>query len=649
MSAPLTSRPRLLAGAGLAAVTGIATAAVLTATLGTGVPGVVPPPAASASELLPAFGDCEELRQWYVDAALPFVGAYGFTGGHGGPVLLDGLAAEGWVARAQGEAGDSLGTGDAVTSSSTGTNVQEAGVDEPDLAKTDGRTVYRVQGRRLLVVDVSGEQPRRLAEIRLPGNRWEQRELLLLDDVVIVVSSQQGYRGGPVIMEGDIARPELSGPWGVPEAGTTRLVAVDVSDRGAPRVTSDQRVDGSLVAAREYGDGTVRVVTDSGLPPFDFVRPHRDRTDKEATRINRGIVRDSTIEDWLPGVRRSEGGRQPVLGCEDVRHPQKPSGFGTITVLTFDGTDPTDLDAVAVTAAGDLVYSSADRLYVATMESSWWEPVPLDVVPRIIRPDKAHTVVHAFALDDATTSYTASGEVRGTVRDRWSFSEHDGRLRVATALGDRWRPRENAVSVLEEDGDRLRVVGTVDGLGPDEAIQSVRWFGDLAVVVTFRQTDPLYTLDLSDPTAPEVIGELKIRGFSAYLHPVGDERLLGLGRNATLRGEDLGAQAALFDLSDLGDVVRTDTLGLGRSDWFTAASDPRTFTYLPEQRVALTGVTSWRGDSRLLALEVGTDGTLREGRSWRAGRWSAEAVRALPLGDGRVALVDRGVRIIDVG
>ena len=137
------------------------------------------------------------------------------------------------------------------------------------------------------------------------------------------------------------------------------------------------------------------------------------------------------------------------------------------------------------------------------------------------------------------------------------MSEHDGNLRVATALGrDSWTPRENAVTVLAERGDRLTEVGRVDGLGVDEQIQSVRWFGDLAVVVTFRRTDPLYAVDLADPEAPRVLGALKIPGFSSYLQEVGDGRVLGIGQEATDAGRRTGFQESLFDVSDPSDPQR---------------------------------------------------------------------------------------------
>ena len=590
----------------------------------------LPTPVAATG--LPAFTGCEELRRWYVRTALPRVGPWGFETPYGG------LRAE--LAFADAATSETK----AVGGSDTGTNVQEEGVDEPDLAKTDGEILVRIADRDLVVVDVSGERKRALSRTRLPGGWHQGRELLLVGDTVLVVGTYDAY--GWALDTASRVVP------GHAVATRTHLMRVDVSDPRHPRIAGHQRVDGGIVGAREYGDGTVRVVVGTGLPDLDFVHPTKDRTPREARRANRAAVRAAPVEDWLPGIRQGDGrGRHPLLGCGDVRHPEQESGVGTLSVLTLDIDDPLALVATAITAAGDLAYSSAGRLYVATMDSPWWDVLPVTEERALTgRGPAPSTQVHAFALDGGATTYVASGNVPGTVRDRWSFSEHDGRLRVATALGRGWQPRENAVHVLEETGDTLRVVGRVDGLGPREQIRSVRWLGDLAVVVTFRQTDPLYTLDLADPAHPRVLGELKIRGYSGYLHPVGDGLLLGLGQDATARGRSLGGQAAVFDLADTGAVRRTGTVGFPASAHLATEWEPRAFTYLPEKRTALVPVEDWRRERvRLVALRAGADGGLSVAGSWPLRRWGASAVRALPLPDGRLALVHRGVRIVDVG
>ncbi len=640
----MTSTRRGLTVFAVGATAGAAACALLTTGVlaaGLGAAGRLVVPSAAAAGL-PAFGDCEELRRWYVDAALPQVGPWGLGGGvvpmYAGAERSDAAASAPLAAQ---------DTSGAVGSSGTGTNTQEADVDESDIAKTDGSLVVRISGRELVVTDVSGSRPRELSRTTLPGQspgqRLGQPELLLRDDHVVVVGDEVP---DPVLYGGD-DRSFLP----VPSTETrTHVISFDLGDPSAPVVTDHQVVDGGAISTREYADGTVRVVVTTGYPPLDFVQPNRDRSAREATRANRKIVRAASIDQWLPGIRSAGGERTPLLDCADVRHPRKPSGFGTISVLTFPFDDADHLDATAVTAAGDLVYSSADRLYVATT-SGGSMPVPVD---EPMTSDRAvtssqRTEVHAFALDGRRTSYVASGGFAGMVKDRWSFSEYDGRLRVAAQLPRGVRSADNAVLVLDERGDRLAETGRVDGLGKGEDIQSVRWFGDLAVVVTFRQTDPLYTVDLSEPDRPRVVGALKIPGYSSYLHPVGDDLLVGVGHDATSSGSDLGAQAASFDLRDLTHVRRVDTVGFGEQTDVSAGVDPRAFTYLPSERTLVTPVQDWMtGGSRFVALHVGSDGTLTETGSWVTRRYAGETVRTLPLGDGRVALVGDVVRVVDV-
>jgi uncharacterized secreted protein with C-terminal beta-propeller domain len=179
----------------------------------------------------------------------------------------------------------------------------------------------------------------------------------------------------------------------------------------------------------------------------------------------------------------------------------------------------------------------------------------------------------------------------------------------------------------------------------------VRWFDDLAVVVTFRQTDPLYTVDLSSPAHPRLVGTLTIPGYSAYLHPLGGDRLLGIGQDATASGRNLGAQAATFDLRDPHRVRRTGTLAFGSWTDCPVGWDSRAFTYLPDRRVALVPVSRWSdGSTTVVAVRVGTDGSLARVRAWRTTRGTdGTGPRALPLGGDRVALVDRAVRLVHVG
>jgi uncharacterized secreted protein with C-terminal beta-propeller domain len=274
------------------------------------------------------------------------------------------------------------------------------------------------------------------------------------------------------------------------------------------------------------------------------------------------------------------------------------------------------------------------------------------------RSQDVQTELHAFKLDGLSTTYVGSGHVDGTVRDRWSLDEHDGKLRVAWTRdrsgtitdrnGETRQHTRNGITVFSERDGALVPTGSIGDLGVDENIQSVRWFDDLAVLVTFRQMDPLYTIDLSDQDHPRKIGALKIPGYSGYLHPIGDDLLLGLGVDATTEGRNLGSQAAVFDIGDLADPRRVSTEQFGEQSSLPALDDPRGFTWLPDGRTGLTTVASWTSDrARLVALHVAASGALDARDLATDVGWNA---RTLPLDDGRVALVDdKDLRILDVG
>jgi uncharacterized secreted protein with C-terminal beta-propeller domain len=252
--------------------------------------------------------------------------------------------------------------------------------------------------------------------------------------------------------------------------------------------------------------------------------------------------------------------------------------------------------------------------------------------------DNGRSRIYGFELDGTDATYVASGVVDGVIADRWSMDEHDGVLRVA--VGPSFETGNfNSVVLLREDGSDLEEIGRVDKLGVDEDIKSVRWFDSLAIVVTFRQVDPLYAIDLNDPERPELLGELKIPGFSEYLHPISGDRLIGMGQDASLRGVLRGAQAALFDVSDLTRPRRTGLVTYRAGSVAAAATDPRQFTWLPNEETALTVVSQgWEGrtgwvsvlavdgeslSNRMVEVEYGTD---------------VDDVRLVPLPDGRVVL-----------
>ena len=249
-------------------------------------------------------------------------------------------------------------------------------------------------------------------------------------------------------------------------------------------------------------------------------------------------------------------------------------------------------------------------LYVTTTDWTWTNPAA-DIVPS---EGQVRTQVHRFDISDpARTTYVASGEVPGYVLNQWALDEHQGHLRVATTTEAPWLGREGApdsqgpdtespdtqspdtqsmVTVLATQGEQLVPVGRVEGLGRGERIFAVRYFDDFATVVTFRQTDPLYTLDLRDPANPRVLGELKIPGYSAYLHPIGGSLVLGVGQDATAEGLTTGSKVSVFDLADLANPRQLGTWALAGSSSETEF-DARAFLWWDPSDLAVIPVTMW--------------------------------------------------------
>ncbi len=243
-------------------------------------------------------------------------------------------------------------------------------------------------------------------------------------------------------------------------------------------------------------------------------------------------------------------------------------------------------------ADAQIVYGSTQNLYVATQR--WLSPA----LPVVKLPTSQTTVIDQFDVTDPdTTTLVASGEVPGYLLNQFSLSEYGGYLRVASTSRPIWwggveavapPQSQSYVTVLQPKGGVLSPVGQVSGLGQGEQIYSVRFVDDTGYVVTFRQVDPLYTIDLSTPTAPKVVGQLDLEGYSAYLHPVGDGLLLGVGVDVSSdTNEPTGAQVELFDVSDPASpkLLAKTTLGAGSST--QATYDHHAFLYWPPTGLAV--------------------------------------------------------------
>jgi hypothetical protein len=608
------------------------------------------------------FDACEDYLTHVKTEAKRIVTPYGLENGYYGPVWFG----EGDVVMmAMEDGGGDLpvslslnsNTREAGVDYST-TNVQEAGVDEPDVIKTDGSLIYAIANGTLYVIDVTGT-PTITDSLRLE-NGWG--EILLAGDRIIVLSSQQGavpnVRGIP---EAGMIAPDSY--YGTP---VSVLTEIDVSDPTDIALVRTLFLDGGYISARMSGD-VARIVVRSyptGLV-WEYPQGGGLLAEIKAKNANRDIIDASTLENWIPYyvLEEADGTTSDglLIDCSDAYRPQEFAGLGMLTVVTVDLSEGLKPHAVGVLAEGDTVYASTGSLYVASRQWVDWNELTEDEIDA--RVSGEYTEIHKFDISDPNdTVYRSTGKVDGYLLSQFSMSEHDGYLRVATTNQAPWwggrgdQTSESFVTVLAENGGELEVVGSVGGLGKGEQIYSVRFMGEVGYVVTFRQTDPLYTIDLSDPTNPTVVGELKILGYSAYLHPLGDGLLLGVGQDATEEGRTLGTQVSVFDVSDPANPTRIHqyTMTDGHSD---VEFDHRAFLYWEPTATAVIPVQRWGWDERngkddyfvgAIGLELDRDrgiqeiGTIVHSQSFD-NPWAGRISRSLVVGDTVFTMSELGI------
>ena len=544
------------------------------------------------------FDDCDTLLDYLHTEYSARVGPWGFDGGGWfGPMPIMEGAMDEEMAMAEMAMADDAGASAPTASAApapvegvdfSGTNVQEVGVDEADIVKTDGRRIFTLSAGRLVVVDAASRT--RTGEVTV-AEGWG-RELFIDGDSLLLITRSTSDAN---------------------DRSETVLQRIDVSG-DTPEVMGTVNVQGDYISARSVG-GTARVIMRYDPQwSFPFVFPQNEDAEDVAETANRAAVLNSTLDDWLPhyttGTADSSTGSL-MVPCGDVHAPSVFSGFGVTTVISVPiGGDFDPSSSTAVMAPGDTVYASTGSLYVAT--TRWVESDTFD-------DDDAweeawrqrRTSIHRFDITGTEAAYESSGEVLGVIHNQFSLSEHNGHLRVVTTVGGPWgEESESQVRVLSTDGDVLAEVGSVGDIGRGEQVQSVRFVGDVGYVVTFRQIDPFYTVDLSDPADPRILGELKIPGFSSYLHPISDTLVLGVGSDADPEGRVTGAKVSLFDVSDLT-APREVAVWTAPDGWNDIGWDHRAFLWWAPESLAVIPVTVWNDWSGAVVLRV-ADGTITE-------------------------------------
>lgn len=468
------------------------------------------------------------------------------------------------------------------------TNTQELAVDEGDIVKTNGRRIYHVSCRD------RGPAAGCRDEIRVYSS-WPPKRAGLVSRYRIPARGSHGAARSirQLYLSGEDLVAVLD------EAGTSRVVVLDMTEPRAPVILREAIVDGRFVESRMI-DADLYLATTTppvALPGGLITQLRRTfETWPDEVWVAGGPSADEVVDalpkTWrsfvdaapgLPRIRTAEGAPTasagaPLYTCADLETAAEPQGGPLLNLARLDTRGAKPPRGVGVVGYGpqSQVYASEHAFYVASVRhgpGKGWSQA---------------TSIRKFRLAAEGPRFAASGEVRGQLLNQFSMSEFEGHLRVATSDG--WR--HNGLYVLAERRGELETIGRLEGFGRNERIYAVRMMGARGYVVTFRRTDPLYTLDLTRPERPRVVGALHVEGFSNYLHPLDDRHLLAIGQDADPRGRATSFHMQIFDVGDPSRPRRVHHERLEAGSVSGAQSDHHAFMFEPTTQ---TLAVPWKG------------------------------------------------------
>jgi len=473
--------------------------------------------------------------------------------------------------------------GEAPPSYST-TNVQVVGVDEPDIVKTDGTYLYVVANQTVYIIRAYPVfEATILAQIRITNVSISN--IFIRGDRLVVFGNTGGYYGYP-LLERDMKVGAISQDmwWG--GISQTAVNVYDLSERAAPALVKEIRIDGGYFDARLIDEYVYLVAT-------------------EYTYNILYAVDDTNYTLNVPQI--SIDNETQSISPEDIYYVDVPELSDTMTHVISLNLDTNDVvEKSFMLGSSQTMYVSRNNIFLASLHYPYYPLLYRTGAESSTADDQETTILHKISIDTGAVTYIAQGEVPGHILNQFSMDEHNGFFRIATTSGNNWMEGSQTSNNIYILDDTLQQVSKIENIAPGESIYAARFLGDRAYLVTFVQVDPLFTIDLSDPYNPRILGELKIPGYSEYLHPYDETHIIGIGKEVDPSiGADLvhtpgaiyytailGLKIALFDVSDIEHPVEQAKIVIGdRGTDSPALYDHKAFLFDREKQLLVIPVS----------------------------------------------------------
>ena len=456
------------------------------------------------------------------------------------------------------------------------TNVQVKGVDEADIVKTDGEYIYVLRWEEVVILKAAGEDTKIVSRIDISAedsSKYDMRDMYVSGDKLILIGGEVSQ-----FIRNDSVGNEDWSSW----REKTNVDIYDISDRSSPRLANELGQDGYYINSRMI-DGTLYLISVYGI--YESI--------------------DNLIKpgDYIPALYNGTARELVNVDCIAIWEPVSSTSYTVISA--YDIEDGKAVSNQTVLGGSGEIYMNAENLYIS--RSNWEETVSdsytEDQYTVTDHSSKSTTEISRYSIENGNVSLAATGKVDGYLINQFAMDEYDGNLRVVTTLDsssykiyedekrgwsqyeytDSGNTQSNGLYVLDP---ALNIIGSVEGLGEDERVYSVRFDGEIGYFVTFRQVDPLFAVDLSNPRNPVVLSALKIPGFSQYLHVYGEGRLFGLGMNANEdTGATMGMKLSMFDTSDPANVTEKHTLALSEHSYSEALYNHKAILIVPAKNI----------------------------------------------------------------